>query len=186
MAASAGGIDALRIVLRALPADFPCPIVVVQHRTARNPSLLVQVLKRHTVLPVRAACEGGVLEAGTVYIADPDRHLTVTAAHAFAYSDGTRIRYVLSSANPLFASSAAAYGSGAIAVVLSGAGHDGTDGVQAIKTHGGVVIAQDEHTAGYFGMPGSAIESGAVDFVLPIDEIAPALVRLTTGDERAA
>jgi two-component system, chemotaxis family, protein-glutamate methylesterase/glutaminase len=106
--------------------------------------------------------------------------LTITSEGRFVYSDGQRIGHVLSSINPLFISSAAAYGAAAIGVVLSGSGRDGTDGVLAIKAHGGIVIAQDEATAGFFGMPGSAVASEAVDYILPIQDIGPALVRLAT------
>lgn len=75
-------------------------------------------------------------------------------------------------------SAAAVYGPGTVAVVLSGAGRDGTDGVQTVRAHGGTVIAQDQHTANHFGMPRSAIETGAVDYVLPVDQIAAVLARL--------
>lgn len=176
--ASAGGIPALTTILNALPSDFPAPIVIVQHRSLSKEWLLAAVLARRTSLRVREAETGGALEPGTVYIAKPSRHLTVTVDRRFEYSDGHRIRHLLSSANPLFASAAAAFGHGAIAVVLSGSGSDGTDGVQEVKSQGGVVIAQDEATAEHFGMPGSAIETGVVDYVLPIQEIAPALLRL--------
>jgi two-component system chemotaxis response regulator CheB len=113
-----------------------------------------------------------------VYVASPDLHLTVTRTGRFAYSDGYRIRHVLSSANPLFASPAESFGPGAIGVVLTGYDADGTDGVQAIRSCGGTVIAQDERTSEQFAMPSSAIRPGAVDSVL--EEIVPALVRLTT------
>ncbi len=184
--ASAGGIDALVTLLAALPPDFPAPIVLVLHRSPNSESLLVPILARHTSLRVREAVNGDVVEPGNVYVARADRHLTITAEGRFTYTDGTPIRHLLSAVNPLFASSAAAYRDRAIAVVLSGAGSDGTDGVQAIKACGGVVIAQDEATSRYFGMPGSAIASGVVDYILPIREIAPALVRITAERIAAA
>jgi two-component system, chemotaxis family, protein-glutamate methylesterase/glutaminase len=110
--------------------------------------------------------------------------LTLTDAGTFSYVDGQRINHVLSSANPLFISSAAALGTRAIAVVLTGFGSDGTDGVQSIKAGGGIVIAQDERTSEAFGMPGAAIKTGAVDYVLPLEEIAPTLVRLVNERQR--
>jgi two-component system chemotaxis response regulator CheB len=140
--------------------------------------VLVSILARQSKLRVCEAESGGAIDPGTVYIARPDQHLTVTDEGRFAYGDGHPIRHVLSSINPLFISSAAVFGTQAIAVVLSGAGRDGTDGVLAVKAQGGVVIAQNEATSVQFGMPGSAIATGVVDLVLPIQEIAPALVHL--------
>ena len=178
IAASAGGVQALTTVLRALPRDFPAAIVVVQHRTATPKSLLASVLAKRTVLPVIEAEAGQAITPGAVYLARPDLHLRVTAARRFAYVDGRRIHYVLSSANPLFESAASVFGAGTIGVVLTGYGRDGTDGVQAISARGGVVIAQDQRTSEQFSMAASAIQTGAVDYVLPVDAIAPALVRL--------
>jgi two-component system chemotaxis response regulator CheB len=174
--ASAGGLEALTRVLSALPAGFPAAIVIVQHRTPDKPSLLEPILARRTRLIVTTAHEGEVLAPGVVYVAAPDLHVTVGAEGRLAYHDGTRIRGVRSSANPLFESAAEVFGSRLIAVVLSGSGMDATNGVQHVKARGGTVIVQDRATAGHFGMPGSAILTGAVDQVLPIDAIAPALV----------
>src|SRR5262245_43606999 len=183
--ASAGGIQALPTLLSALPKDFPASVVIVQHRSPARTSTLSAILARSSALPVVDAEVDDVMKAGFVYLARPDLHLGVTDAGQFIYSDGRPIRYVLSSANPLFASAAAAFGSRTIAVVLTGSGADGTDGVQAVKTHGGTVIAQDRTTSEHFGMPGSAIATGAVDYVLPLEEIAPALVRLAARSASA-
>jgi two-component system chemotaxis response regulator CheB len=174
--ASAGGLEALTTLLSALPAGFPAAIVIVQHRTPDKPSLLEPILARRTRLTVTTAREKEVLAPGVVYVAAPDQHLTVGADRRLAYHDGTRIRGVRSSANPLFESAAEAFGSRLIAVVLSGSGMDATNGVQHVKARGGTVIVQDRATAGHFGMPGSAILTGAVDHVLPIGEIAAVLV----------
>ena len=178
--ASAGGIRALRKLLSELPKDFPAPIVIVQHRSPSRTSELSAILGHSSTLPVVDAEVDDVMKAGYVYLARPDLHLAVRGGGQFVYSDGRPIRFVLSSVNPLFASAAALFGARTIAVVLTGSGADGTDGVQAVKTHGGTVIAQDRATSEHFGMPGSAIATGAVDYVLPLEEIAPALVRLAT------
>lgn len=180
IAGSAGAIPSLTTILAALPADFAAPIVVVQHRAPDSASMLTAILARRTALRVTEAREDEVLQPGTVYVARSTLHLTVTEALRFAYKDGTRVRHVLSSANPLFISVAECFGPRTIGVVLSGSGRDATDGVQTIKARGGVVIAQDERTSEHFGMPGSAIETGAVDYVTPVDQIAPLLVKLTT------
>ena len=181
IAASAGGVQALEQLLSGLPADFPVPIAVVQHRTTRQPDLLAKVLSRHTPLMVKLAEQFEAIQPGTVYLAPPDLHLTVVEDQRLALTDGHRIRHVLSSANPLFASAAAVFGSRVIAVVLTGSDRDATDGVQTVKTWGGIVIAQDRATSTMFAMPRSAIETGCVDRVLPLEKIAPTLVRLVTA-----
>jgi two-component system chemotaxis response regulator CheB len=186
MAASAGGIRALSQIFHELPKDFPAPIVVVLHRSEKRESILARVLQRVTRLHVQEANAGEALEAGTIYIAKPDLHLTLTDAGTFSYIDGQRIKNLLSSANPLFISSAAALGTRAIAVVLTGFGSDGTDGVQSIKARGGIVIAQDKRTSEAFGMPGAAIKTGSVDYVLPLEDIAPTLVRLVNERQQAS
>jgi two-component system chemotaxis response regulator CheB len=176
MAASAGGIPALVRVLADIPATLPASIVIVLHRRATRQSLLDRILAQHTRLPVTLARVGERLAAGCVYIAPAESHLLVTADRRFAFQDGVRIRGVLSSANRLLETAAPVFGARMIAVVLTGTGFDATDGVQAVKASGGTVIVQDEATSQYFGMPGAAIKTGVVDRVLPLDEIAGALV----------
>src|SRR5215831_19397871 len=124
IAASAGGLQALEQVLRNLPADLKAAIVIVQHRSPVKESLLETILARHAHVPVVTATWGQRIDPGTVYIARPDLHLTINNRRRFAYIDGTRIRGVLSSANPLFQTAAATFHGGTIAVVLSGSGTD--------------------------------------------------------------
>jgi two-component system chemotaxis response regulator CheB len=119
------------------------------------------------------------MEPGTVYVAPADLHLVIESDGALGFSNGRRIRYLLSSANPLF-ESAARFGGRVIAAVLTGSGYDATDGVQAVRASGGVVIAQDEATSAVFGMPRSAIATGAVAHVLPLAAIGPAIASLVT------
>lgn len=186
LAASAGGVRALMTVTGGLPRGFPAAVVVVLHRTPSGKSLLVPILARASALPVEEALAGHAMRAGVIYVARADRHLTIGGDGTFRYMNGHRIRHVLSSANPLFSSSAMAFGSRAIAVVLTGSGMDGTDGVQEIRAHGGTVIAQDESTSEHFGMPGAAIKAGAVDYVIPLSEIAPTLVSLLSEQRQEA
>jgi two-component system chemotaxis response regulator CheB len=181
IAGSAGGVTALVDLLAQLPADLPAAVVIVQHRSATKQSLLEGILSRHASLPVQMAAAGTPLLPGRVYIARPDLHLRVDAERRFSYVDGTRVRGVLSSANPLLESAAPVFRDRLIAVVLTGSGLDATDGVQSVKAYGGTVIAQDQATSLFFGMPGSAIRTGAVDHVLPLAAIAPALVEMVTG-----
>ena len=183
LAASAGGLKALSQVLTALPADFPASIVVVQHLDPRHRSLMADILSRRTALQVKQAEEGNRLTAGTAYIAPPNRHLLVNPDSTLSLSQSELVHFVRPSADLLFESVAASYKDRAVAVVLSGTGSDGSMGVRAIKKMGGTVIVQDEKTAEFFGMPGAAVQTGCVDFILPLDEIPSALVTLVVkGD----
>lgn len=181
--ASAGGVKAMETILEALPDDFPIPIPIalVQHRTGHEPNLLARVLSRHSTLTVKLADDGEELQPGTLYLAMPELHLMVADNRTLRLVDGHKIRHVRSSGNPLFESAAATLRGRVIGVVLTGYDRDGTDGVQAIRAAGGVVLAQDEHTSKAFGMPRSAIETGVVDAILPIEAIGPALVMLAEG-----
>jgi len=178
LASSAGGIAALSEILGSLPGDFPAAIVVVQHLDPRHRSLMADILRRRTPLEVVQAAEGDRIRPGTAYIAPPDRHLLVNANGTLSLSHSELVHFVRPSADLLFESVAASYRSRAIAVVLTGTGSDGSMGIGAIKKMGGTVVAQDQASAEFSGMPGAAIRSGNADFILPLDEIAPALVTL--------
>lgn len=177
LASSAGGLTALTTVLSRLPADFPAALVVVQHLDPRHGSLLSEILARRTSLRVAEAHDGVVVEHGTVYIAPPNHHLLVNRG-TLSLTQTELVHFVRPSADLMFDSMAAAYGPRAIAVVLTGSGSDGSSGVTAVKARGGTVLVQDEATAEFFGMPQAAIKTGCADFILALDEIAPALVVL--------
>jgi len=178
LAASAGGLTALSSVLADLPAGFPAGILVVQHLDPRHRSLMADILNRRTRLEVKQAEDGDHLTPGRVYIAPPNRHLLLNGDGSLSLTQTELVHFVRPSADLLFESVAASYKDRSIAVVLSGSGGDGSMGVKAIKKMGGTVLAQDQRTSEFFGMPGAAIDSGSVDFVLPLEEIAPALVTL--------
>lgn len=177
-AASAGGLRALSRLLEQLPPQFPAPVVVVQHLDPRHRSLMADILSGRTTLEVEQASEGAALQAGHVYIAPPNRHLLVDPDRTLALSQSELVHFLRPSADLLFESVAAVFRERAIAVVLSGTGRDGAMGVTAIKKVGGTVIVQDPATAEFPGMPEEAIRTGNVDFVLPLDEVGPALVTL--------
>jgi two-component system, chemotaxis family, protein-glutamate methylesterase/glutaminase len=177
MAASAGGLAALVRVLGALPQDFPLPIAVVQHVYPHHHSLMPQILGRSIALPVREAKAADVMRCGTVYVAPANYHFEIAPGDVVCLTQSEPVRHARPSADRLFQSAAEAVGR-VIAVILTGAGHDGTDGAEAVRLAGGVVIAQDEATSAFFGMPGAAIDAGAVDYVLPVDTIAPMLTEL--------
>jgi two-component system chemotaxis response regulator CheB len=157
-------------------------VVVVQHLDPRHRSLMAEILSRKTPLKVQQAAEGDHIRAGTVYIAPPNRHLLINPDQSLTLTQSELVHFSRPSADLLFESVATAYQNRAIAVVLSGAGSDGSMGVQAIKKMGGTVIAQDEKTSELFGMPGSAIQTGIVDFILPLKEVGSALVALVVKD----
>lgn len=185
IAASLGGIRALREILSALPADFPAAIVVVQHLSPLYRSYLDEYLNRHTPLRVKQAEEGELLRARTVYIAVPGKHLMVNLDGTLSFSDAAKVNFVRPAADKLFASVATSYKSRAIAVVLTGRQSDGLMGVLAIKKHGGMVIAQDEATSECFDMPKAAISTGKVDWVVPLQAIASTLVSLLMTEKAA-
>ena len=178
IAASAGGLNALTEVLAALPADFPAAIVVVQHLSAHHPSLMAGILDRRTDVNVKQAESGEQLQPGWVFVAPCDQHLLITTAGMVRLSDAAKLNFVRPAADRLFDSVADSFKSRAIAVVLSGTGHDGATGIEQIKAQGGSTIAQDQATADYFGMPAAAIATGKIDFVLPLSEIASTLETL--------
>jgi two-component system chemotaxis response regulator CheB len=181
IAASAGGLAALSAVLTALPAEFPAAVLVVQHLDPHHKSFIDDILRRRTALKVELGTEGAAIGAGCVIVAPPDRHLLVNATGTVSLSEAALVHFVRPSADLLFESAAASFGDRVIGVVLTGSGRDGGMGVRAVKERGGLVIAQDENTSQFFGMPGTAIETGAVDLVLPLDQIAPTLIGLVAS-----
>jgi two-component system chemotaxis response regulator CheB len=183
LAASAGGLNALSLVISGLPANFPLAVLVVQHLDPRHRSLLSEILGRRTPLHVLQAVEGAPLEAGTIYIAPPDQHLLVSPDSRLSLTRSELVHFVRPSADLLFESVAATYKTRCLAVVLSGSGRDGSMGVQAVKKMGGIVIVQEPDTAEFSGMPTSALEASAVDYILPLDKIATALVDLVQTGE---
>ncbi|MCX5683994.1 MAG: chemotaxis protein CheB [Planctomycetota bacterium] len=178
LVASAGGLTALSKVLSGLSANFPAAIVVVQHLDPRHRSLMADILCRRTTLAVKQAEDGEPVQRGTIYIAPPDRHLLVNTDHTLSLTQSELVHFVRPSGDLLLESVAASYKGRAIAVILTGTGSDASMGAGAIKKMGGTVIAQNEETCEFFGMPGAAIHAGAVDYVLPLDEIAEALLSL--------
>jgi two-component system chemotaxis response regulator CheB len=185
MAASGGGLKALSTILGGLPADFPAAIAIVMHVAPDHKSLLAEILKCRTHLRVTEAHTGDILVPSKVFIAPPNHHLFVVKGDCLKLSSShaEKIHFARPSAEPLFASVAEVYGKNAIAVVLTGGDGDGSFGVQIIKEKGGMVIAQDRPTSENFSMPETSIKTGGVDYILPLDQIAPMLIALVwTGN----
>lgn len=178
IAASAGGIKALGELLPQLPADFAAALIIILHRDPHTASLLAQILDRMTSLVVKDAEAGEAIKAQTIYTAPPDYHLLVTDNHTLRLTQTEKVNFTRPAADCTLTSVAECFGARAIAIILSGYGHDGALGVCAIKRHGGRVIVQDPATATVASMPQAAIDTGQVDWVLPIDQIPPTLVKL--------
>jgi two-component system CheB/CheR fusion protein len=171
-----GGIEALSVILEALPADFRAPIVVAQHLDPAVPSGLAAILRKRTRLGVVAVEDSVPLAPATVYVVPSDRHVEIADGSVHVISDGSPKR-PKPSIDLLFGSAAVAFGEHLIAVVLSGMGSDGSSGARAVKSHGGTVIIEDPQTASFPSMPAS-LEPGMVDFMAPLADIGPELVRL--------
>ncbi len=175
--ASLGGPRALASLLRGLPAGFPAPMLVVQHIADGFTEGLANWLDQESELTVRTARDGDPLRPGLVLLAPTGHHLVVSRGHA-RLSDAPAVDSFRPSVTPLFVSAAETYGARACGVILTGMGRDGAEGLRALKRAGGHTIAQDEASSAVFGMPRAAIETGAVDRVLPLEEIPRALQEL--------
>jgi two-component system chemotaxis response regulator CheB len=176
MGASAGGVQALRTIVATLPADLPAAVLIVLHLDPRGRSLLPSLIASVTRLRVRDVRDEGTVEAGSVYVGVPDRHLFVLNGR-IRLGASAPIHYVRPSVDRLFESVALGWGPAAAGVILTGNGADGAAGVTAIKRAGGYTIAQDPVDAEHPGMPRAAIATGFVDSILPLAEIGPAVAR---------
>jgi two-component system chemotaxis response regulator CheB len=177
--ASAGGIEALMELAKALPADFPAPIFVVQHVAPYSPSMLPQLLSRVSVLPAKHPYDGEVVEPGVIYVAPPDYHLLLEGDHMLV-ARGPKENRFRPSIDALFRSAAYTYGPRVIGVVLTGYLDDGTSGLWAVQRLGGLTVVQDPHDADVPAMPTHALEYVAADYLVPLAQLAALLVRLTT------
>ncbi len=175
LAASLGGLAALSEVLSVLPADFPAPVLVLQHLAPGYPSYLPSLLARVTRLGVGEARDGEELLPGRVFVAPPGLHLLARPDRTLALSDSEPVCCARPAANRLFESLAASFGSQAVGVILTGRGVDGAQGLQALHKAGGLAIAQSPESCSAADMPSAAIETGCVDMVLPLARIGPVL-----------
>ncbi|RLF04301.1 MAG: chemotaxis response regulator protein-glutamate methylesterase [Thermoprotei archaeon] len=181
IASSTGGPSAVAEVLKSFPSDFPAAVFIVQHMPAFFTKSFAEHLDMLTPLKVKEAEDGDQVYAGHAYVAPGDWHMRIEGLAPkvrIRLEKGPRINFVRPSADPTMEDVARCFGSFSIGVVLTGMGEDGKRGVQAIKSRGGYVIAQDQNTSVVFGMPQAAIESGCVDAVLPIDEIGNEIVKV--------
>jgi two-component system, chemotaxis family, protein-glutamate methylesterase/glutaminase len=181
---STGGPDALAQVLRGLPADLPVPVVVVQHMPPVFTKMFAERLDRTSALAVEEAVTDTPLRPGHVYLAPGDAHLEVARAGTQVVTklhQGPPENFCRPAVDVLFRSVARTYGGRALALVLTGMGHDGRDGCAALAPMGAEIVAQDEATSVVWGMPGAVAQAGLADTVLPLPEIAPYVLSRITG-----
>ena len=174
---STGGPQALQTVITQLPSDFPCPVVVVQHMPAGFTGALAGRLHSVSQVNVQEARDGDVLEAGCVYIAPGNYHLRIlheSGVRRVALSDEPPVGNHRPAVNVMY-DSVAHLGKAVVAVILTGMGSDGREGMRKIKENGGYCIAQDEATCVVYGMPKSVIDAGLADEICPLPQIARAI-----------
>jgi two-component system chemotaxis response regulator CheB len=182
IAASTGGPPALAKVLGALPTDFPLPILLVQHMGPPFMEGFASWLNGLMALEVRIARDQEIPVAGNVYVAPGDRHLLLSSAGTLQISTAPALASQRPSATLLFRSMAKAAGSRGLGVILTGMGEDGAEGLVEMRHAGGYTLAEDESTAVVYGMPAAAARMGGVRASLPLDLIAPRLLRVAQGD----
>ena len=176
--ASAGGVEALTQLMKALPSDLPAAVFVVLHISDHGTSVLPSILSRAGNLPARHPEDGEQIQHGVVYVAPSDRHLLIENDH-ISVLRGPRENGHRPSVDPLFRTAARTAGKRVIGIILSGLLDDGTAGLMAIKRFGGIAMVQSPDEALFSGMVQSAIANVRVDYVLPVAEIAAEISRLT-------
>ncbi len=185
LGASAGGPTALAQVLAGLPADFPAPIVAVQHVDLQFAQGLVNWLDYQTPLKVRLASEGELLRPGTVFLAGTENHLVLTSQTRLGYTAHPEQCVYRPSIDVLFNSLARRWEGDVIGVLLSGMGRDGAEGLLNLRRQGHVTLTQNKLSSAVFGMPKAAIDLGAAQEVLPLSKIAARLMTLTSQHRTA-
>ncbi|MBV9691034.1 MAG: PAS domain-containing protein [Ktedonobacteraceae bacterium] len=177
---SAGGVEAVSILVSTLPANFPAPIVLAQHLDPTRASSLDSILRRRSALPVELVTTTTRLEPGKIYVTPSNRFVSILDGHVEVQEDNLKQSRPRPSVDVLFSSAAKAYGDRLIAVILTGSGSDGATGAVEVKNAGGIVIVQDPQTARYPSMP-AALPPTIIDFGVDIEHIGPLLYTLLTG-----
>jgi two-component system chemotaxis response regulator CheB len=180
--ASVGGIEALRALVAGLPPDLPASIFVVLHTSPQAPGMLAEILDYAGGLSARSPKDRERIHRGTIYVAPPDRHLVIEP-NLVRVTRGPKENRFRPAIDPLFRSAAQTYGPRVIGVILTGYLDDGTAGLWTVKQLGGTTIVQDPSDALIPFMPQNALAHVKVDYCLPLAEIAPLLVRLTSETE---
>jgi len=178
---SAGGLFALSVILEQLPPGYPVPIVVVQHRSKDQKSLLEEVLQLKCRISIKQADEKEKIEAGFVYIAPPDYHLLVESDQTFSLSSDEPVHFSRPSIDVLFETAALVFKDTLIGIILTGANDDGAAGIAAVRKYGGLTIAQNPGEAQFALMPEASIKTKAVQYIWPLAEIKDFLLKISDG-----
>ena len=179
--ASAGGMEALRIVVGGLAAGFPLPVFIVQHLAPDSDSFLPTYLDEQARLSVKEAEDKERIRPGVVYVAPPNYHLLIEADESLSLCAGERVNFSRPSIDVLFESAADAFGPALIGVVLTGANQDGARGLARVTRLGGLAIVQTPETAKAQAMPRAALDAAPVDHVLDLQDIPSILNLLATS-----
>ena len=173
--ASAGGLEAIESFFKKMPADTGMAFIVVQHLSPDYKSLMVELLSKHTIMPVLRIEEGMKVEPNHIYLIPPRKNLTMFHGHLLLNNQNhtNELNLPIDIFMRSLAEDVSAF---AVGIVLSGTGSDGTRGIRAIKEHGGMVMVQDEESAKFDGMPRNAIATGLVDFILPPEDMPKQLM----------
>jgi len=174
---SAGGMEALSKLLASLPADFPLPVIIVQHLHKTSTGYYLEYYNEKCSLFVKEAEQNETIKAGNIYFAPPDYHLLVEDNETMILSSDEKVNYSRPSIDILFESAADAYREKLIGIILTGANNDGAEGMRIIKQKGGFTIAQNPLEAEFPVMPQSAIDTGTIDFILTLNEIINELIK---------
>lgn len=175
---SAGGMDALSLIIPGFPSSFPIPVVVIQHVSPHSDNYMTRYLDNISAIKVKEVDEKEKIKPGVVYTAPPNYHVLVEEDETFSLSLEERVNFARPSIDVFFQSAADVYGPHLVGIILTGANNDGSQGLKMIKEKGGLTIVQDPHTAEVDGMPRAAIKATKVDHILTLEQISSFLVKL--------
>ncbi|CCK79627.1 chemotaxis protein CheB [Desulfobacula toluolica] len=182
MGVSAGGFKALNILLPMFPKNFSCPVIIVHHGMPAGDDFFVNSLNTMSKLIIKEAEDKEQLKTGKIYIAPGNYHLLVEKDYTLSLSVDKPVCYARPSIDVLFETAARAFGPHLIGIILTGASCDGSNGIRIIKANKGLTIAQDPNTAEVNLMPGSAIATQCVDFILSLEDIPSFITGLLEDD----
>jgi two-component system chemotaxis response regulator CheB len=168
---SAGGLSALVKLLEQLPPDFQIPVIIVQHRSKEERTLLEEVIQSKCRIRIKQADEKEKIKSGMVYFAPADYHLLIECDGSFSLTYDERVNYSRPSIDVLFETAAAVFKKRLLGIILTGANKDGTEGMKMISRYGGTTVAQEPRTAEYPEMPQAAIDAGYIQYIMNLDEI---------------
>ena len=183
--ASTGGPPALRNFLLGLGPDWKLPVLIVQHMPATFTTILAEHLDKALPQTVREARDGMLIESRNIYIAPGDYHMTIKndpICKQIRLDQTPQVNWCRPAVDPLFRSAAEVYGNHALAIVLTGMGHDGRDGASALVQAGASVMVQDEPSSVVWGMPGAIAEAGLAEIIKPIDGLSAACKAFARGE----